>query len=667
LEREDTKKSVSLSTLLIVCLLSVALTCFWDVFIVFLPAVAFCTQNVSFLIPTPGVDLMGGPFVMFLFIMVLMRIPFLRKNLNTENLVYLYVTALGVSYFASWQHPWTHDIGLVVTRTITPESYLRYVPDFVGAPREAADLLIAGAGSLGAIPWDVLFPGIIWRFLLVALFGGISMGFVGIFRRQWIDVERIPFPQVMLAHSCLVNVENSGKREWLQKKPFLIGLLAGIVLAVPLSASTLFPWFPDIYGWRTTTCGPGSWQIASDTPWNLGIAKHPPLYALLLLVPLHSLFSVVIYTAILEILLFVSYYGLGAYTGIAGTAFCGKNWCPPNTPYAGPPLYFGVISSGAMLGISVITVFLERNHIIGTIKSALGKRSEQEELEPTSYRTSWAIFVMSYILLMAFFMVTGFSPWLSFVLPLSGVMTWFAMVQIWGRIGFTHEPCYNFTPGVIRIFAWPNVVLPDVTSTDVALAPEMSRAWIGWGYSWGGSFYTVVASYRMANLAGVNPRNVLKVLALGLFVTMLTTEIVQIAIAGTYGINLFASKASIMPLEGYSSALWSFPSPLPLTEMVPHLVMGFVFMVVMRYLCSKFLWLPDPIVAIVAWDWVISLHGVWFACLVAWAMKYAVLKLGGSRLYEASLVPFVGGFILGDALEVLLAALSSYGLALLPA
>jgi len=183
----------------------------------------------------------------------------------------------------------------------------------------------------------------------------------------------------------------------------------------------------------------------------------------------------------------------------------------------------------------------------------------------------------------------------------------------------------------------------------------------------GGSFYTVVASYRMANLTGVNPRNVLKVLAIGLFISMLTTEIVQIGIAGTYGTNAFASKCSIMPLEGYSSALWSFPSPLPLTEMVPHLVMGFVFMVVMRYLCSKFLWLPDPIVAIVAWDWVISLHGVWFACLVAWVVKYAILKIGGSKLYEASLVPFIGGFILGDALEVLLAALTSYGLAIFPA
>lgn len=659
---EGTAKSVSASTLFLTAVLSIILTVFWDFFIVFLPQVAVCTQNVSMLIPTPMIDLIGGPFIMLLLIMALTRIPFLRKRLTTTSMVYSYVTALGVSYFSNWEHPWTHDAGLVLTRTVSDQSYLRWVPDFVAAPKDVAEQLMQGFGSVGAIPWNLLFSGIIWRFLLVALFAGISIGVVSIFRRQWIDVERIPFPTVMVAHSCIENIEKLDDRSWYQRKPFLMGMLVGLILAIPLSAGTLFPWFPDIYGWRSSTCGPGAWQIASDTPWNLGITKHPPVYALLLLVPLHDLLSVVVYTAVLEISLFISYYGLGAYTGYAQVAFCGKNWCPPNTPYAGPPLYFGVISTGAMLGIFVITVFLERDHIVMTLRAAFGRGSEQEKLEPISYRTSWMIFIVSYVLLMIFFMITGFSLLLSFVLPLSGVVTWFAMAQIWGRIGFTHEPCYNFTPGFIRMFAWPNVVLPPVASTDVALTAEMSRCWIGWGYGWGGSFYSIASSYRMANLTGVNPRNVLKVLVAGLFISMLCTEVLQIAIMGTWGGSTIQSKFSIMPLDGYSSSLWSFPSPLPLTEMIPYLVIGFVFMVVVRYLTSRILWLPDPIVAIVAWDWVASLHGVWFACLAAWAIKYAILKIGGSKLYERFVIPFVGGFILGDALEVLAAALSAYGL-----
>jgi hypothetical protein len=99
LEMEETQKGVKpvgFSTLLLVAVMSVALTCFWDLFVVFLPGVAVCTQNVSTLIPTYMVDLMGGPFVMFLLMIPLMRIPLLRRRITTATLVYIYVTAMGV-------------------------------------------------------------------------------------------------------------------------------------------------------------------------------------------------------------------------------------------------------------------------------------------------------------------------------------------------------------------------------------------------------------------------------------------------------------------------------------------------------------------------------------------------------------------------------------------
>jgi len=90
MKQEIREEAISPLTLLLMAILSVGLTCFWDLFTVFLPSIAFCTQNVSNLIPTPGVELMGGPFIMFLFMMLLMRIPSLRKHLTTTNLVYVY-------------------------------------------------------------------------------------------------------------------------------------------------------------------------------------------------------------------------------------------------------------------------------------------------------------------------------------------------------------------------------------------------------------------------------------------------------------------------------------------------------------------------------------------------------------------------------------------------
>jgi len=666
----ETRETVGPITLFSIAILSATLTVVWGFFIALLPSVAFCTQNVSNLIPTPGVEFMGLPLLMFLVVIVLRRIGPIGERLTTTNIVYLYVASIGVAYFANTTYPW-HDAGMtVLTRLYTSESFMSYIPEFVAPSKDVAQRLIAGVGSVSAIPWDSLFPTILWEFLLVALFGGISVGLGSILRREWIEVERLPFPHVMVAYSCLSNIENMGTKKWFTKRVFLTGALVGAVIGIPLSGSTLFPWFPDVFSMRANTCGPGSqWFAPSDIPWHLGMAKHIPLYVLLLLTPLNDLLSVLIFTLIMEIGVFGSFYGFGAYTGMTSIGFCGRNWCSP-TPYTNPPLYLASVNSGAMLGLFIATIISQRQYLLNTIRSALargggGDREKIEGEEPMSYRASWIMIIASYIMIMIFFIYTGFSPWMSFVLPLSGIITWFVMAQLWGRVGFMVEPCYDFTPALIRLFAWPTGFRPDVISTDAALAPTMSREWIGHQSiaGWGGSFYSTLASYQMARLSGVKPRNVLKVLLVAMFTAMFFTHVTQILVPGLVGwTKLNYGNAAPDLLGHYDGNFWNRPVNEPLTNVATNIALGFVFMVVMRLLYARFLWLPDPLMSIVAWDWVISLHGTWTACLFAYVAKFIILRIGGSKFYEEKVIPFVGGFMLGTTAEVLLAALTSYAM-----
>jgi len=121
---EAIKKGViSSTTLILLAILSAGLTVFWVVFTVFLPTIATCTQNVSNLINAPGVELMGGPFIMFLFAMVLMRVPSIRRHLTTTNLVYLYVT-MSVSICNFECIFWSHSIRYSAFYSIL--SYLRH-------------------------------------------------------------------------------------------------------------------------------------------------------------------------------------------------------------------------------------------------------------------------------------------------------------------------------------------------------------------------------------------------------------------------------------------------------------------------------------------------------------------------------------------------------------
>jgi hypothetical protein len=43
-------------------------------------------------------------------------------------------------------------------------------------------------------------------------------------------------------------------------------------------------------------------------------------------------------------------------------------------------------------------------------------------------------------------------------------------------------------------------------------------------------------------------------------------------------------------------------------------------------------------------------------------IKWLVLRIGGSKLYEEKAVPFVGGFILGAALNALVAGIGAYAI-----
>ena len=80
----------------------------------------------------------------------------------------------------------------------------------------------------------------------------------------------------------------------------------------------------------------------------------------------------------------------------------------------------------------------------------------------------------------------------------------------------------------------------------------------------------------------------------------------------------------------------------------------------MSLLHVRFLWMPDPVMSIIAWDWIGGLHGTWMASLIILIIKWLILRIGGSKLYEEKAVPFVGGFILGAALNALVAGIGAF-------
>jgi hypothetical protein len=614
-----------------------------------------------------GADFPGWPLVALILIIPLQQVPQIRRYVNRTNLAYLFVAMVSVDMVGGVLS--TNDRGYLVGRSEIPAELAHNLPPFFTLPVEASRAIISGArGNIGLLPLGVILPAILWRFVMFALFSGIMISVANIVRREWISTEKVPFPYTIVYHTCLSNVEGMTKKEWSKRKVFVISMLAGFILCLPIGATNLFPWFPDIYSWKSNTCGPGSQYVApAGIPWHLGLNKNPTMYALALIIPVHTLFSILFYLFILEIATFVS-YAFGYYTAMTSYGFCGRNWCAPS-PYVSYPLYFSVISAGASIGLFASTIIQQRHYIAWTLRAAFGSvdnRAEIERGEPTSYRTSWMTLIAFYVLLMVFFMGTGLSPWLSFVVPFAGVATWVVMAQVWGRVGMAFEPCYDITPTTIRLMAWPNEYNPTIDSMDKAMVPLLSREQIAHFASagFGSAFYASLLSYRMADLAGIRNRDVLRIILVSLFPAMFIFLICRgVLLPGIFGGTRVGYTAS----DFSADILWNFwnrPVDVPFNQTALYLLMGFVFMVVGRMLYIRFMWMPDPLPSVVAWAWGVSLWGAWVPLLCAWITKTIVLKVGGSKLYENMILPIASGVILGEVLEVLM--LTIIGLFIVP-
>lgn len=168
----------------------------------------------------------------------------------------------------------------------------------------------------------------------------------------------------------------------------------------------LFPWFPDIYGFRSEVCGFGAKYLSVNSPlagiigltrWNI----HPLAVSIAYMAPLNILFNVWFwYFAGIILLTQVTYY-MGYYSGLETENGCCRVGGSTGLSF-GPPFKWIATSVGAVFGLSVFLLFVEGSFIRKTITAALGRISGErknaiEKNEALSYRGIYALIVALFI------------------------------------------------------------------------------------------------------------------------------------------------------------------------------------------------------------------------------------------------------------------------------
>ena len=580
----------------------------------------------------------------------------LASKLTRENMVYLLIIGSSAAWFmsptGSAHQAWGGFIG---TRLAYPEESVMLFPTFVAPATEFCKPLITGGT---AVPWDVWAPFIVFWWIYLYGVGLLFTALATILRKDWIDVERVPFQQAMILYEFIRRMPKPEKPKIKisPSSPFTIGFILGVVFNLPILMTYLFPWFPDIYGWRTNTCGHGAIMSLADTPlWSIiGISmvnKHPLAVSVMYLAPLNIIFNIWFWYFVYLVLMQVAFY-MGYYTGLNDPGICPtgccRAWGPVNIRMD-PPYKWNAFASGGMIAMTFFYLLIRWRYIRDTLRAAFGGYREFEKGEPVSYKVSWLLFLIGFIVIMAVWMAAGMDLVAALLLPVTFFFFWTTKTRIWGMTG-TYIRAAEHGHTLYRLLLWPKAPEPIVNHPSFVLAaynsefnvdcPENQNA---------GSYFSAFAAYRLADLLKVDTRNVFKVL----LVVQALAPLVSVT-TWCWGMHLFGSTklgwgayVGSPPLDRNANpANWN---RLPGREPWVHIFfIGFLAMGAISYLHSKFVWFPfEPIGFLMAFSEACLFFGVWLPALIAWILKYLTLRVGGSRLYEEHGIPVAAGFSIG--------------------
>lgn len=110
-------------------------------------------------------------------------------------------------------------------RFIAPPEMAELVPWFMASPRNVAEKILYGGVPT---PWADLMPMIIFWWVFTVIHSVLMLSIATLFRKNWIDVERVPFPHTLAAYELLVRVIPGKKeRQGIDRltSPFTIGLI----------------------------------------------------------------------------------------------------------------------------------------------------------------------------------------------------------------------------------------------------------------------------------------------------------------------------------------------------------------------------------------------------------------------------------------------------------
>ena len=580
----------------------------------------------------------GALFLLFLLVCLtplLKRLALFRSGLKPAELMVIFsmlLMASAVPINGTIIYLLPHMAGFVHYATTENEWGIHVIPLLPNGIAIKDPAVVKGFFEGGVEPWKVPYgawigPLFAWGVFLASLYMTM-ISLMVIFRKRWVEQERLSFPIAELPLS-LVQAQ-TGERPLFHNNLFWSGFSLVGLWGSSGMVHRFFPAFPPINFSTYTRIYRNSIGISFSINFIvLGISY---------LVSLDILWSILLFTFIAFFQLYlIQVFG----SGILGT--------PPYRPYAHQThLHQEVL--GALIVLVGVGLYEARNHLRDVFRKTIGSATsvdDQDEMIP--YQTA----VIGSIVGMAFtcwwLWLTGVSVWIVPIFVGVMLVTYLGITRILAEAGVTARA--PLSPMQVFLHTAGTEMLGGSTITGFFLAQP-------WAFSEGPHVMASASTaMKLTHRKGVRSRPLFYAMILALLVGGLVSAVTLLHFAYTQGTYGFTNSWYVIKALNYHLNYFGEAIKEPTGEGQPIRILwsgvGAVGTGLLILARKRFFWWPiHPIglaIGTLAPGW-------WLSILLALLIKRNLLKYGGASLY-GRIRPFFLGLIMGEAVMANLGSL----------
>lgn len=461
-------------------------------------------------------------------------------------------------------------------------------------------------------------PIIYWTIFFIALLF-VMMCINVIFRKQWIENERLTFPIIQLPLAMADENLTFFKNRWMWA-----GFSLSAFIDIINNINANFSFFPHI-PIRDYDLG----QIVQSHPWRAvgwtPLYFFPCIIGLGYLLPLDLSFSCWFF------------YWYWKLQKVVSAAF-NLQVTRPDMPYINDQ------ASGAYLGIAFFVIWIARKYLWQVIKRALGLTKVQIDVdEPMSYRSALLCVILGFVFLLIFLLKAGMQLitaifFLTIYLSLS-----LSIARMRAELG---SPVHDLH------YAGPDQMLPRVAGIEAFSKGDLVFFTLSWGFNRAYRAHPMphqIEGFKIAERSGTNTRLYMGAMLFSGLVGSFSAFWAHLHVRYKLG----AASAKMSPwVVGFGWEAYNrLSSWLNISHQRDNLCaiftgIGFLGVIFLMLMKNHYLWWPfHPVGYAVSASWTMGL--MWFPIFISWLIKFCVLRTSGLRGYRTTL-PFFLGLVLGE-------------------